>query len=129
MVLSNFSNLTETDPRLLNKWFRTVYVDVYEWVVLSNVLGMSTFADGGTLVSKPYVSSGNYIHKMSNYCGNCRYNVKEKLGENACPFNYLYWNFIGNQQEKFKKNPRMGFMIKQYQKKRPGRKRIDSSRS
>jgi deoxyribodipyrimidine photolyase-related protein len=117
MVLSNFSNLTETDPRELNKWFWFAYVDAYEWVVLPNVLGMSTFADGGVLASKPYVSSGNYINKMSNYCTSCKYSITKKTGERACPFNYLYWNFVDEQREAFEVSGRNSFMVNMYDKK------------
>jgi len=117
MVLSNFSNLTQTDPRELNRWFWFAYVDAYEWVVLPNVLGMSTFADGGILASKPYVSSGNYINKMSNYCKSCEYSVTKKTGEGACPFNYLYWNFIDEQREAFEVSGRNSFMVNMYEKK------------
>jgi len=117
MVLSNFSNLTRTDPRELNKWFRFAYVDAYEWVVLPNVLGMSTFADGGVLASKPYVSSGNYINKMSDYCKDCAYSISKKTGENACPFNYLYWNCVDEQREAFEESGRNSFMVNMYEKK------------
>ena len=117
MVLSNFSNLTRTDPRELNKWFRFAYVDAYEWVVLPNVLGMSTFADRGVLASKPYVSSGNYINKMSDYCKDCAYSISKKTGENACPFNYLYWNFVDEQREAFEESGRNSFMVNMYEKK------------
>jgi len=130
MVLSNFSNLTNTDPRELNRWFWFAYVDAYEWVVLPNVLGMSTFADGGVLASKPYVSSGNYIHKMSDYCKNCEYSVTRKTGENACPFNYLYWNFVDEQREAFEQSGRSSFMVNMYDKKSEEEKRAigESSR-
>lgn len=117
MVLSNFSNLTETDPRELNHWFHLAYVDAYEWVVLPNVLGMSTFADGGVLASKPYVSSGNYINKMSDYCKHCEYKISKKTGKDACPFNYLYWNFIDKQRETFSQNGRANFMVNMFDKK------------
>jgi deoxyribodipyrimidine photolyase-related protein len=117
MVLSNFSNLTETNPRELNRWFHLAYVDAYEWVVLPNVLGMSTFADGGVLASKPYVSSGNYINKMSDYCKHCEYKISKKTGEDACPFNYLYWNFIDKQRDTFSKNGRSNFMVNMFDKK------------
>tara|TARA_R110000868_G_scaffold259361_1_gene517118 strand:- start:18921 stop:20489 length:1569 start_codon:yes stop_codon:yes gene_type:complete len=117
MVLSNFSNLTETDPRALNKWFWFAYIDAYEWVVLPNVLGMSTYADGGVLASKPYIAGGNYINKMSDYCKNCSYSIKDKTGENACPFNYLYWNFVDKQRETFSKNGRSNFMVNIFDKK------------
>ncbi len=117
MVLSNYSNLTETDPRELLKWFHYGYLDAWEWVVLPNVLGMSTFADGGVLASKPYVSSGNYINKMSDYCKSCHYSVSKKTGEKACPFNYLYWNFVNNHREAFEENGRVSFMINMLDKK------------
>jgi len=117
MVLSNFSNLTKTDPRELNRWFWFAYVDAYEWVVLPNVLGMSTFADGGILASKPYVSSGNYINKMSNYCKACDYSITQKTGENACPFNYLYWNFVDEKRKAFKVSGRNSFMVNMFDKK------------
>lgn len=118
MVLSNFSNLTETDPRELNHWFWLAYVDAYEWVVLPNVLGMSTFADGGILASKPYVSSGNYINKMSDYCKNCGYSVTEKTGDKACPFNYLYWNFVDKQRDTYNESGRVSFMVKMFDNKK-----------
>lgn len=117
MVLSNYSNLTETDPRELFRWFWYAYADAWEWVVLPNVLGMSTFADGGVLASKPYVASGNYINKMSDYCKNCHYSVKEKTGEKACPLNYLYWNFVDKQRNAFEENGRISFMVNMFDKK------------
>lgn len=117
MVLSNFSNLTNTDPRQLNRWFWLAYIDAYEWVELPNVLGMSTFADGGILASKPYVSGGNYINKMSDCCAKCKYDVKEKVGDKACPFNYLYWHFVDQHRESFAENGRVSLMVNTYDKK------------
>jgi deoxyribodipyrimidine photolyase-related protein len=117
MVLSNFSNLTETNPFLLYQWFWYAYTDAHDWVVLPNVLGMSTFADGGVLASKPYVSGGNYINKMSNYCGSCKFSIKEKTGELACPFNYLYWNFVDSHREWFNENGRVSFMVTMFDKR------------
>ncbi|MEM9378219.1 MAG: cryptochrome/photolyase family protein, partial [Pseudomonadota bacterium] len=89
MVTGNFAMLAGVDPRHVHEWYLAVYADAYEWVELPNTLGMSQFADGGLLGSKPYAASGNYIHKMSNYCGGCRYDVKQKTGPDACPFNPL----------------------------------------
>ena len=83
-----------------------LYSDAYEWVELPNVYGLALYADGGTMASKPYVSSGNYIKKMSDYCDNCRYNVELKSGKDACPFNYLYWNFFIKNRQKVSDNPR-----------------------
>lgn len=124
MILSNFSNLTETDPRELNRWFWLAYVDAYEWVVLPNVLGMSTFADGGILASKPYVSSGNYINKMSDYCKHCEYSVTKKTGEKACPFNYLYWNFVDKQRDTFNQSGRVNFMVNMFDNKKSSEEKI-----
>jgi deoxyribodipyrimidine photolyase-related protein len=118
MILSNFSNLTETDPRELNRWFWFAFVDAYEWVELPNVLGMSSFADGGVLASKPYVSSGNYINKMSDYCKHCEYSVTKKTGGDACPFNYLYWNFVDQQRETFNDSGRVNFMVNMFDNKK-----------
>ena len=84
-----------------------VYADAYEWVELPNTLGMSQFADGGLLGSKPYVSSGNYINKMSDYCESCRFDVKKRVGEDACPFNSLYWNFMDRHRDKLQGNGRL----------------------
>lgn len=117
MVLSNFANLTRTNPYVLNEWFWYGFVDAYDWVTTPNVIGMSTFADGGILASKPYVSSGSYINKMSNYCKSCKYKVKDKLGEDACPFNYLYWQFVADYKDVFSQNGRVGFMVNTYDKK------------
>ncbi|GIS40826.1 MAG: hypothetical protein Ct9H90mP13_06720 [Pseudomonadota bacterium] len=92
----------------VNEWFLSVYADAYEWVELPNVSGMALFADGGIMASKPYASSGAYINRMSNYCKDCHYDVKEKIGKKACPFNYLYWNFLDRNREKLSSNPRLG---------------------
>jgi deoxyribodipyrimidine photolyase-related protein len=117
MVLSNFSNLTFSNPIQLNQWFWVAYADAYEWVVLPNVLGMSTFADGGVLASKPYVSGGNYINKMSDCCSKCKYDVKLKTGEKACPLNYLYWNFVDVHRQDFSENGRVSLMTNMYEAK------------
>ena len=109
MVLGNFALLIECDPIAVQRWYLAVYADAYEWVELPNVVGMILHADGGFLASKPYISSGNYINKMSNYCNHCHYNVKEKSGDKACPFNYLYWHFLKNQKTKLEANPRLAF--------------------
>ena len=124
MVLSNFSNLTNTDPRQLSRWFWLAYIDAYEWVELPNVLGMSTFADGGILASKPYVSGGNYINKMSDCCSKCKYDVKEKVGDRACPFNYLYWHFVDQHRESFAENGRVSLMVSTYGKKPDSEKQL-----
>ena len=112
MVLGNFALIAGLDPDEVNNWYMLVYADAYEWVELPNVMGMILFADGGLLGSKPYAASGAYINKMSNYCGSCKYKPTVKNGPTACPFNYLYWDFIARNDVKLRGNPRMGFMFK-----------------
>lgn len=112
MVLGNFLLLAGIDPDVVNEWYLIVYADAYEWVELPNVTGMILFADGGIVASKPYCAGGAYINKMSNYCKDCQYSVTVKNGDNACPFNYLYWNFLMTHQKKFEKNPRMAMMYR-----------------
>lgn len=112
MVLGNFALLAGIAPDEVNTWYLLVYADAYEWVELPNVSGMVLFADGGVLASKPYAASGAYIKKMSNYCDSCSYKVTVKNGPKACPFNYLYWDFVGRNADKLRGNPRMGFVYK-----------------
>lgn len=114
MVLGNFALLAGIDPRHVNEWFLIVYADAYEWVELPNVSGMILFADGGYLASKPYAAGGSYINKMSNYCKTCRYKVSKKNGPDACPFNYLYWDFLSRNRDKLAQNPRVGMMYRTY---------------
>jgi deoxyribodipyrimidine photolyase-related protein len=108
MVLGNFALLAGIKPEEVNEWFWIVYADAYQWVELPNVSGMILYADGGVVASKPYAASGAYINRMSNYCKGCSYKVSKKNGPDACPFNYLYWDFLIRQQETLKGNPRMG---------------------
>jgi len=108
MVTGNFAMLAGVDPQKIHEWYLVVYADAYEWVELPNTLGMSQFADGGLLGSKPYAASGNYINKMSNYCSACRYDVKQKTGPEACPFNALYWDFLDRNGAVLRGNPRLG---------------------
>lgn len=112
MVIGNFSLLAGLDPVAVNEWYLLVYADAYEWVEMPNVSGMILFADGGNLASKPYVASGQYINRMSDYCKNCGYSVSKKTGPKACPFNYLYWDFLIKHQDKLAKNPRMALIYK-----------------
>lgn len=116
MVLGNFALLAGLDPEQVNEWYLIVYADAYEWVELPNVSGMVLFADGGMLASKPYAASGAYINKMSNYCQHCEYSVKEKLGPQACPFNYLYWDFLLRHKSQLQKNPRMAMIYRTLEK-------------
>ncbi|CAM3923434.1 cryptochrome/photolyase family protein [Flavobacterium weaverense] len=111
MVIGNFTLLTQIHPDEVDSWYLGVYIDAIEWVEMPNTRGMSQYADGGIIATKPYVSSGSYINKMSNNCSKCHYNVKEKFGDNACPFNTLYWNFLDEKKSYFKGNQRMGMML------------------
>ena len=116
MITGNFALLAGIDPHALHEWYLSVYADAYEWVELPNTVGMSQFADGGLLASKPYVASGAYINRMSNYCGGCRYDVQQRTGAQACPFNALYWDFIARHRDKIGRNPRMAQMVRTYDK-------------
>lgn len=109
MITGNFALLLGVTPSEVCDWYLAVYADAFEWVELPNTLGMALFADGGFLASKPYAASGAYINRMSNFCKSCAFKVKEKLGNDACPFNYLYWDFMLRHQAKLSKNPRLKF--------------------
>ncbi|MDU8912769.1 cryptochrome/photolyase family protein [Aestuariicoccus sp. MJ-SS9] len=122
MVTGNFALLAGIDPSEVHEWYLAVYLDAFEWVEAPNVIGMSQFADGGVIASKPYVSSGSYIDRMSDHCGHCAYSVKAKTGKNACPFNLLYWNFLIRHRERFSKNPRMGQMYATWDRMKDDRK-------
>lgn len=113
MVIGNFALLAGLSPQALHEWYLGVYIDAFEWVELPNTLGMSQFADGGLLASKPYVSGSAYLHRMSNYCGDCRYRRDARHGADACPFNALYWDFFLRQQPKLAANPRLGLVYRQ----------------
>ena len=119
MVIGNFTLLTQTHPDEVDEWYLGVYIDAIEWVELPNTRGMSQYADGGIIATKPYVSSGSYINKMSNYCSGCHYNVKEKLTDNACPLNSLYWHFLDEKKEYFSNNHRMSMMMSLLKKMKP----------
>ncbi len=108
MVIGNFSLLAGIHPDVVDNWYLGVYIDAIEWVEITNTRGMSQYADGGIVGSKPYVSSANYIHKMGHYCGNCHYDYTKKTGKNACPFNSLYWHFYDRHTDKLANNPRIG---------------------
>jgi len=110
MVTGNFALLAGISPDELDDWYLGIYIDAIEWVEITNTRGMSQFADGGIVGTKPYVSTANYVDKMSHYCKTCFYNKKEKTGERACPFNSLYWNFLDDKREKLQGNHRMGMM-------------------
>lgn len=119
MITGTFALLVGVDPDALHRWYLAVYADAYEWVELPNTLGMSQFADGGLLASKPYAASGAYVHRMSDYCGQCRYKVSQKTGNGACPLNSLYWDFIARHADKLRKNPRMAQMYRTWERFAP----------
>ena len=112
MITGNFALLIQCHPDEVDAWYLGIYADAIEWVQLPNTRGMSQWADGGIVATKPYVSSGSYIHKMSNYCEECQYDRSKRIGKNACPFNSLYWNFLDDKKEHFSKNNRMAMMLR-----------------
>jgi deoxyribodipyrimidine photolyase-related protein len=122
MITGNFALLAGIHPDEVDKWYLGIYIDAIEWVEITNTRGMSQFADGGIVGTKPYVSSSAYIDKMSNYCQNCYYDKSKKVGEKACPFNSLYWNFYDSNRKLLEKNPRIGMMYKIWDKMQPDTK-------
>lgn len=121
MITGNFALLAGIHPDEVDKWYLGIYIDAIEWVEITNTRGMSQFADGGIVGSKPYVSSANYIDKMSNYCKTCFYD-KTKNRRKSCPFNSLYWNFYNAHEQKLSKNPRIGMMYTTWKKMDPSAK-------
>lgn len=116
MVTGNFCLLTEIDPDEVDNWYLGIYIDAFQWVEITNTRGMSQYADGGIVGTKPYVSSASYINKMSDYCSNCHYNHKKRTGEQACPFNSLYWRFLNTHKDQLATNPRMSMMYRLWDK-------------
>jgi deoxyribodipyrimidine photolyase-related protein len=124
MVIGNFALLAGLNPKELHHWYLGVYIDAFEWVELPNTVGMSQFADGGLLATKPYVSSAAYIDRMSDYCKGCQYDKKlreDTPTKQACPFNALYWDFHVKHADKLSANPRIGMVYQQL-------KRMDASK-
>ena len=113
MVIGNYALLAGLDPQALHRWYLGIYIDAFEWVEAPNTLGMSQWADGGRLATKPYVSSAAYLHRMGDHCQTCSYNPKSKTGDDACPFNALYWNFFERHRSHFEGNPRLGMVYHQ----------------
>ena len=111
MVTGNFALIAGLDVKQVQEWYLAVYSDAYEWVEMPNTLGMALFGDGGIMGSKPYAASGKYINRMSNFCKGCRYDPEEMLGENACPFNALYWDFMIRNREKLERNQRLPYIF------------------
>jgi deoxyribodipyrimidine photolyase-related protein len=119
MITGNFALLAGVHPDAIDAWYLGIYIDAIEWVEITNTRGMSQFADGGIVGTKPYVSSASYIDKMSHYCGSCFYKKALKTGEKSCPFNSLYWNFYDKNEDKLGKNPRIGMMYNLWRKMQP----------
>ena len=117
MVTGNFALIAGVRPQEVNEWYQLAYADAFEWVVSPNVLGLSLYADGGVLATKPYAASANYIHRMSDYCGECEYDRRSAGEETSCPFNSLYWDFLSRNRRRFRKNPRMNLVMAALEKK------------
>lgn len=127
MVTGNFALLSGVHPDEVDQWYLGIYIDAIEWVEITNTRGMSQFADGGIVGTKPYVSSANYIKKQGNYCDHCAYSHKEKLGEKACPFNSLYWHFYDRNRDKLEKNPRIGMAYRTWDKMKNKQEILDQA--
>lgn len=112
MLIGNFATLAGLSPQAVNDWFLAMFIDSHDWVVTPNVVGMAMNADGGTMATKPYVSSGAYINRMSDYCRGCRFNVARRTGSDACPFNFLYWSFLDRHRSTLRRNVRMAMALK-----------------
>jgi len=112
MITGNFALLAGLDPDEVDEWYMAVYADAYEWVEMPNTRGMALFADGGVVGSKPYAASGAYINRMSDYCKACVYDVKDAVGEDACPFNFLYWDFFARHEKRLGGNIRLAMPLK-----------------
>jgi deoxyribodipyrimidine photolyase-related protein len=107
MILSNLALLTGTNPQVFLDWMREVFIDAADWVMVPNVIGMGLHADGGQMMTKPYIAGGSYISRMSDYCKNCHFDPKKRTGDDACPFTTLYWDFLDRHLDTFKSNHRM----------------------
>ena len=117
MITGQLAMLLGVAPDEINAWYLIVYADAYQWVQLPNTHGMAIWADGGVMASKPYAASGAYINRMSDYCRSCRYDVRQKTGEGACPFNYLYWDFLDRNEDRLRGNPRLGMPYRNLDRK------------
>jgi deoxyribodipyrimidine photolyase-related protein len=112
MVLGNFALISGINPQQFTHWMWNSYIDAAEWVMVPNIVGMSLYADGGVLATKPYASGGAYIDRMSNHCKGCAYDRKKRTGDDACPFTNLYWDFMLRHQDTFVKNPRVARQVR-----------------
>lgn len=124
MVTGNFALIAGVEPQQVDRWYRGMYADAVDWVTTPNTIGMAMHADGGVVGTKPYAASGKYIQRMSNYCKGCRYSVKARTGEDACPFNSFYWDFLLRNEDEFRKNSRMSLILKHIDKM-PSEERVE----
>ncbi len=129
MITGNFCLLAGIDPNQVDAWYLGVYVDAVEWVEMPNTRGMSQFADGGLIATKPYSAGANYIGKMSDYCGDCHYVSSEKTGEKACPFNSLYWDFMLRHRDRFERNPRIGMIYRNWDRQDKAKRKTTLERA
>jgi deoxyribodipyrimidine photolyase-related protein len=127
MITGNFALLAGIDPQAVNEWYWLAYTDAYEWVVTPNVLGLALYADGGLFATKPYAASANYINKMSDCCKRCAYDPRQTVGDMACPFNALYWDFLARNEPGLSGNPRMNLMFSLLHQRDPAE--LDSVRA
>ena len=116
MVLGNLALIAGVEPRALNDWMWSSFVDGAEWVMVPNVIGMTLHADGGMMATKPYAAGGAYIDRMSDYCSGCTYDRKKRVGDDACPFTTLYWDFLLRHADRFARNPRIVTQVRAAQK-------------
>ena len=116
MVLNNFALIAGVSPQEIENWFHSAFIDAYDWVMQTNVIGMGQFADGGVLASKPYAASANYINKMSDYCGDCKYKKSDRTGDKACPFNFFYWDFLHRHRDRLKSLGRMNLVLSHFKR-------------
>jgi deoxyribodipyrimidine photolyase-related protein len=129
MLLGNYALLAGVDPHELTEWFHGMYVDAYDWVMVPNVVGMSQWADGGVMATKPYAAAANYINRMTTYCGDCTYDRTARTGDDACPFNALYWDFLSRHRQRLSGNRRMGPILSTLDRFDPGERRAIRARA
>jgi deoxyribodipyrimidine photolyase-related protein len=123
MITGNFALLAGIHPDEVDHWYLGIYIDAIQWVEIVNTRGMSQFADGGMVATKPYVSSANYIHKMSDYCDDCHYQWRKNTGDRACPFNSFYWAFLHRHRQQLAKNPRVAMMFRTWDRMKDDKQR------
>ena len=129
MVTGLYALMLGVQPKQVHAWYLAVYVDAVEWVELPNTLGMSQYADGGVMGSKPYIATGKYIQRMSPHCKGCRYDPAQRSGDKACPFTTLYWDFLMRHEAALARNPRMALQVKNVARLTDAQKQAVSERA